>query len=205
VNLQRPFQVVAPTLDGDVLTVLARADRALTGRAIERETGGSHGGVQRALDHLAAEGIISRERAGRAYLYRLNRNHLAAPWIEGLATLRLQLIERLRDSVGQWEIEPASTVLFGSVARDEAARASDLDLLIVRPHGIDADDETWRTQLMAIQQAVTSWTGNDTRVLEYGEEEISPEEPVLNAAASEGIEIGGSLPRLLERARRRCR
>ncbi len=54
-NLQRPFQVVAPTLDGDVLTVLARADRSLTGRAIERETEGSHGGVQRALDHLVAK------------------------------------------------------------------------------------------------------------------------------------------------------
>ena len=39
VNLQRPFQLVAPTLDGEVLTLLARADRALTGRAIARESG----------------------------------------------------------------------------------------------------------------------------------------------------------------------
>jgi len=202
-NLQRPFQVVAPTLDGDVLAVLARADRAVTGRAIERESGGSHGGVQRALDHLVAEGIVIRERAGRAYLYRLNRDHLAAPWIEGLATLRLQLIDRLRSSIGEWEIQPASSVLFGSAARGEAGPASDLDLLMVRPRDIDADNETWRGQVMALQEAVSGWTGNDARVLEYGEDELGLDEPVLETVAAEGVELHGSLRRLLGRRRGR--
>src|SRR5665647_1343281 len=114
-NLQRPFQVIAPTLDGDVLTLLARADRAMTGRAIERESGSSHGGVQRALEHLVAEGIITRERAGRAFLYRLNREHLAAPWIEGLASLRLELIERLRELVGGWQVPAAAVVLLSLI------------------------------------------------------------------------------------------
>jgi len=205
VNLQRPFQVIAPTLDGDVLTVLARADRVLTGRAIERETNASHGGVQRALDHLVAEGIVSRERAGPAYLYRLNRDHLAAPWIEGLAALRLQLIDRLRHSIGSWEIQPVASVLFGSAARGEAGRASDLDLLMIRPRGIDADDETWRKQLIALQEAVSGWTGNDARVLEYGEEELELDEPVLETAAAEGVELHGSLRGLLARKRRRRR
>src|SRR5665647_1986635 len=95
-NLQRPFQVIAPTLDGDVLTLLARADRAMTGRAIERESGSSHGGVQRALEHLVAEGIITRERAGRAFLYRLNRDHLAPPRLESLPPLRLERLGRQR-------------------------------------------------------------------------------------------------------------
>lgn len=202
-NLQRPFQVIAPTLDGDVLTVLARADRALTGRAIERESGGSHGGIQRALDHLVAEGIVGRERAGRAYLYRLNRDHLAAPWIEGLASLRLQLIERLRDSIGGWEIQPASSVLFGSAARGEAGRASDVDLLMIRPRAVDADDTAWREQVMALQETVSGWTGNDARVLEYGEGELGLDDPVLQVAAAEGVELNGSLRRLLNRTRRR--
>jgi len=201
-NLQRPFQVIAPTLDGDVLTVLARADRSLTGRAIERETEGSHGGVQRALNHLVAEGIVSREPAGRAYLYRLNRDHLAAHWIEGLAALRLQLIDRLRDSIGSWEMKPVASVLFGSAARGEAGRASDLDLLMIRPRGIDAGEEIWRDQLMALSEAVNSWTGNDARVLEYGEEELALDEPVLDAAAAEGVELSGSLRQLLARKRR---
>jgi hypothetical protein len=199
-NLQRPFQVVAPTLDGDVLTALAGADRTLTGRAIERETGGSHGGVQRALDHLLAEGIVTRQRAGRAYLYQLNGDHLAAQWIQGLATLRLQLIDRLRTSIGSWKIPPASGVLFGSAARGEAGRASDLDLLMIRPAGTNADDDSWREQVMALERAASAWTGNDARVLEYGEEELAVDAPVLATAAAEGVELHGSLRRLLAHA-----
>lgn len=202
-NLQRPFQVVSPTLDGDVLTLLARADRPLTGRAIERESGASHGGVQRALEHLVAEGIVSRERAGRAYLYRLNRDHLAARWIEGLASLRLELIERLRVAVATWQVPADAVVLFGSAARDEAGQQSDIDLLIIRPTAVDHDDPVWREQVSALEVAAATWTGNDTRVLEYAADELANEEPVLDIAATEGIELHGSLRRLLRTVRRR--
>lgn len=201
-NLQRPFQVVAPTLDGDVLTLLARADRSVTGRAIEREISASHGGVRRALEHLVAEGIVSRERAGRAFLYRLNRDHLAAPWIEGLAFLRLQLIERLRETISDWQLAPDASVLFGSAARGEAVTESDIDILVIRPDEVDADDPTWREQVRALEAAVASWTGNDARVLEYGADELDAAEPVLETAASEGVELHGSLRRLLRTAGR---
>lgn len=202
-NLQRPFQIVAPTLDGDVLTLLARADRALTGRAIQRECGASNSGVQRALEHLVSEGIVLREPAGRAYLYRLNRDHLAAPAIEGLASLRLVLIERLREHIAAWALPPAAATLFGSTARGDSDSHSDLDLLVVRPAEIDPDDDAWRAQLSALEQTATRWTGNDARVLEFSTDELARDEPVLDAAASEGIELHGSLRRLLRAARRR--
>jgi predicted transcriptional regulator len=203
VNLQRPFQVVAPTLDGDVLTLLARAERSLTGRAIEREIGASHGGVRRALEHLVTEGIVSRERAGRAFLYRLNRDHLAAPWIEGLALIRLELIERLRQTISKWQLPPDASVLFGSAARGEAGTESDIDLLVIRPATVDPDDQIWREQVSTLQSAAASWTGNDIRVLEYGADELDRAESVLDAAAAEGVELHGSLRRLLRTARRR--
>jgi predicted transcriptional regulator len=202
-NLQRPFQVVAPTLDGDVLTLLARADRALTGRAIARESGASHGGVQRALEHLVAEGIVTRARAGRAFLYSLNRDHLAARWIEGLASLRLELIARLRERVAEWEVPADAVVLFGSAARNEAGRGSDIDLLVIRPVTVDYDDPVWREQVRGLESAAATWTGNDTRVLEYAADEIAGQEAVFDIAASEGIDLHGSLRRLLRTARRR--
>jgi predicted nucleotidyltransferase len=202
-NLQRPFQVVAPTLDGDVLTLLARADRPLTGRAIARESGASHGGVQRALQHLVAEGIVTREPAGRAFLYRLNRDHLAARWIERLALLRLELIERLRETVAAWPASADAVVLFGSAARNEAGQRSDIDLLVIRPTTVDYDDPVWREQVRTLETAAATWTGNDTRVLEYAADEIASEEPVLDIAAAEGIELHGSLRRLVRTARRR--
>jgi predicted nucleotidyltransferase len=201
-NLQRPFQVVAPTLDGDVLTLLARADQPFTGRAIERESGASHGGVQRALEHLVAEGIVTRERAGRAFLYRLNRDHLAAPWIEGLASLRLQLIGRLRETVAAWQVPADAVVLFGSAARNEAGQRSDIDLLVIRPATVAYDHPMWREQVRALETAAARWTGNDIRVLEYASDENLNEEPVLDIAAAEGIELHGSLRRLLRAQRR---
>jgi predicted nucleotidyltransferase len=201
VNLQRPFEVVSPTLDGDVLMVLAQSDRALTGRAIEREIAASHTGIRRALDHLVAQGIVIREPAGRAHLYRLNRAHLACPWIEGLAGLRSQLVDRLREAIDDWSVRPMAAVLFGSVARREANRDSDIDILIVRPDQLDAGDEDWRDRILALQTNVAAWTGNDARVLEFGELELSAE-PVVAAAAAEGIELHGSLRRLLARPRR---
>jgi hypothetical protein len=202
VNFQRPFQVVAPTLDGDVLTLLARADRALTGRAIERESGASHGGVQRALEHLVAEGVVTREAAGRAFLYRLNRDHLAAPWIEGLAALRLELIDRLRAQVAGWERPAAAVSLFGSAARGEAGRDSDIDLLVIRPADVDYEDGVWREQVGSLEQAAARWTGNDARVLEFTADELAADEPVLDTAAAEGVDLYGSLRRLLRQARR---
>lgn len=205
VNLQRPFQVIAPTLDGDVLTLLARGDRALTGRAIEKEigSGGSHGGVRRALDHLVAEGIVTREPAGQAYLYRLNREHLAAPWIERLANLRLELIDRLRTQLESWQPPPPAASLFGSAARGEAGRESDIDLLIVRPAPIDYDDLIWRGQVTMLEEAAARWTGNDVRVLEIGANELAIDEPAFDTVAEEGVELVGSLRRLRAHARRR--
>jgi hypothetical protein len=43
--------------------------------------------------------------------------------------------------------------------------------------------------------AVSAWTGNDTRVLEYAEEEIAQagDEEVLANAFREGVEIAGSI------------
>ena len=202
-----PFRVVTPTLDGDVLRVLAEAEASLTGREINRRVGhSSHEGVRLALDRLAGQGIVGRTRAGTAILYRLNRDHLAAPWIEGLASLRLQLIDRLRTALEGWAIRPSLAVLFGSFARGDAGRESDLDLLLVRPQGCDTDDATWRDQVASLEAAASAWTGNDARVLEYGEAEarrLGRSEPVLAEAASEGVELAGSLGTLRRATRSR--
>jgi predicted nucleotidyltransferase len=194
-QFQRPLTVVTPTLDGDVLSALARADREFSGRELARHVAhGSTEGIRRAADRLVAEGVVSRREAGAAHMYRLNREHLAAPWIEGLASLREQALKRLRDHLGEWQLPPRVALLFGSVARGEAGVRSDLDILVVRRGDCDGGDETWRDQLLDLQQSGSAWTGNETRVLEYGEDELSGEleDPVLADALRDGIELYGS-------------
>ena len=189
---KRPLQVLTPTLDGDVLAALARADSELTGRAAHRLIGhGSEQGIRKSLERLSQQGIVLSRDAGRARLYRLNRQHLAAPYVEGLAGLHGDLITRLRTAVDSWSIEPRAVLLFGSVARREAGRESDLDLLVVRPRRLEADDPDWCTQLDDLQSLVSAWTGNDTRVLELRDDELEEAGPVVDEVIAEGVEVAG--------------
>src|SRR4051812_28639181 len=139
-DFRRPLSTVTPTLDGDVLVVLAGVDAELTGREVHRLANrGSEHGIRKVLDRLVDEGVVNRRPAGSAKLYRLNREHLAAPAIEALAGMRRELLRRMRDAATAWEITPAGVVLFGSFARGEASRESDVDILVVRPAQVDAD------------------------------------------------------------------
>lgn len=194
-DFHRPMKAVTATLDADVLAVLSRADTELTGREIQRMAAhGSHQGIRNAAERLTREGVVRRRVVGSAHLYRLNRDHVAAPWIEGLANLPEQVIGRLRSTIGAWAQPPVLALLFGSVATGRATSESDLDLLIVRPAGCDPDAPAWREQIAGLEEQATAWTGNDARIVEYGEEDLarSGSEPLLEDALRDGIELHGS-------------
>jgi hypothetical protein len=201
VNFRHPLAVVTPTLDGDVLAVLARADTEFSGREVHRALGhSSHTGVRRCLVRLVGEGIVLERRAGNALIYRLNRDHLAAPQIEALAALRMRFFERLRETVAAWEIKPALAAVFGSVARGEADAGSDIDIFLLRPSGVHEDDSVWREQVMALEESASAWTGNDTRSLEYSQSDLPRlrrEESVIAEIAADGIAIAGNLREVL--------
>lgn len=176
----------------------------MTGRELQRVIGhGSHQGIRNAADRLAEQGVVARRSVGNANLYQLNRDHVAASWIEGLASLPAQVLDRLRDAIRRWEHPPTLVVLFGSVARGEATPESDLDLLVVRPTNCEADEPVWQEQLSNVQILASAWTGNDARILEFGEQELTGDEPqrVLTDAARDGIELYGTLRLLRRRSR----
>lgn len=73
----------------------------MTGREVARLVGrNSHSGVLDVLNRLAEHGLVERQEAGRAFLYKLNRDHLAAPAVEVLANMRSELLSRLRRATG---------------------------------------------------------------------------------------------------------
>jgi len=50
---QQPLAAITPTLDGDVLVVLARADAPFTAGVIQKLLGGrSYAGIRKVLDRL---------------------------------------------------------------------------------------------------------------------------------------------------------
>lgn len=194
-ELSRPLAVITPTLDGDVLRVLAQADAEFTSGDVHRLLyGPSIRGIQKTLERLTEQGIVSRRPAGRANLYRLNRQHLAAPHVIALARQRDELLDRLSLEVAKWPSRPILGALFGSGARRDHAVSSDIDILLVRAD--EVDEEEWDGQTDALSSLVTAWTGNDCRTLTYTESQIAGgagREPLLADVVSEGIAFHGEV------------
>lgn len=209
-ELQRPFRTITPTVDGDVLAVLARADAEFTPPQVHRLVGRySVDGIRKALTRLAQQGIVARRRAGNAVLYTLNREHLATPAVVALATLRDTLIERIRERIDGWPHRCVYAALFGSAARGTMRPDSDIDIFVVRATDADADAEEWRRQVEDLRHEVSLWTGNDTRVLEYAEDEVTRGlrvgDGVLLDVEAEGIRLAGPSEYLRGRRRRKTR
>ena len=195
---------VTPTVDGDVLGLLARADAAFTApkvqRLLERH---SVPGVRKVLNRLVEQGIVNADKAGRTLTYRLNRDHLAAASIIELAHLDDALIERIRTAVATWDRAPLLVMLFGSAATGRMRVDSDIDVFVVGNEPNDASDR-WRTQISDLELDITKWTGNDARVLAYTVDALQhTSDIVVDDIARDGILIAGDRA-LLRRSHRRA-
>jgi predicted nucleotidyltransferase len=195
-DVSRPYAVLSPSLDAEVLTVLARTSRPLTGGDVARLVRrGSRRGVGLALRRLADQGVVTSQRAGNATLYALNREHLAAPAVEILAGMRDRLQERLREEIAGWELAPRHASFFGSAARGEGDERSDIDLFIVRPRGVDDDDPRWREQLDRLARNVRAWTGNRAGIAEVPEAELRrlrrERPPVVGELIHDAVALAG--------------
>lgn len=195
--LQAPLRVVTPTVDGDVLAVLARADDWFTVARLRQVIGSwSAEGIRKALRRLEGEGIVETQHAGRALLYRLNRDHLAAGPVVALAHLREAFVDRLRSHLLGWPEPPAYAALFGSAARGDMSAGSDIDVFLLRG---DGRGDGWEERVAALGLLASRWTGADVRVLEFGEAEVRGAvraEPVLRDIVAEGVVILGEPARL---------
>lgn len=195
-QLQHPLRTITPTIDGDVLRVLARSDAWFTVARIRTLAGsGSPEGIRRVLRRLAEQGVVDTQAAGKAALHRLNREHLAAPAILQLAHLDRELHDRIRAALAGFRVAPRYAVLFGSGARLSMGPESDLDLLLVRD-GPDSDE--WSDDIAELTRRIHRWTGNDPRLIDYPRDDIrdaAAGEPLLRSIADEGIMLTGSAAR----------
>lgn len=208
-DLSKPIRSVIPMSHGDVLAVLARTDRPLTGRRVAALTDGrlSQTGVNLALRALVRAGLVLVEAQPPANLYRLNRQHLAAPSIEALAALRARLIAAMTEHIGAWEIHTEGAWLFGSAARGDGDDASDIDVLVLRPDPVD--EGVWDAQVERFTAAVQAWTGNRCDVVEYTSEEFTElmarsDDPLTVGLRSDAVALTSApLPRRTAKRRRR--
>lgn len=200
-ELHRPLATITPTLDGDVLTVLAQHDVTFTTGQMHRIlTQHSEEGIRKVLRRLTGQGIVLSERIGNAFVYRFNNEHLAARHITELARLREIFLARLEDLLQKWQAPPLYAAVFGSAARGQMTDSSDIDVLLVRPD--DVEDAAWDDQVDDLAATVSRWLGNDTRVLEFTENEVTENEPVLEDVLREGLTVAGQRSWLTKQLRK---
>ena len=100
----------------------------------------------------------------------------------------------------------AHAALFGSAARGDGGLDSDIDLLIVRPDGVDEEDSAWRAQIDLLYDRVRAWTGNPAAIVDVGADDlphlIERNPPVLDSIRREGIDLASTrIGRLLRATR----
>lgn len=196
-QLNKPFTTVTPTLDGDVLAVLASAEVTFTISQIQRIiTTASGEGIRKVLTRLSAQGVVLHDQVGRTNTYRLNTEHVAAEPIMALSRLASTFLARLEAHLDEWGAELRYAAVFGSAATGRMRLDSDIDLFLVRAtdHGADAD--AWEQRVTELGRLVTALTGNDGRIVEYTEDELrvaaATGEPLLNDVSEQGLTIAGT-------------
>lgn len=110
---------------------------AVSVRDLARRAGLRHPRTSQVLSDLLLQGLTVAQRAGRADLYQLNREHVLYPVIHRLFQQEedrsAELINVLRKGLGRAGRQVREAYLFGSVARGESEARSDIDLAVVTP------------------------------------------------------------------------
>jgi predicted nucleotidyltransferase len=194
-DVAHPYKAVCPTLDGDVLQVLVGTELGLTGREVAAMTGRrSHKGVLDSLHRLTTHGLVKRVPLNRAYLFTLNRDHIAAEAVELLMALRGKLFGLIEQGIRGWEISPVHASVFGSTARGDGGLDSDIDMLIVHPPGMSGD-QRWQAQVDALRDQIEAWTGNRANIVERSEAQLAElvrqQRPILAELRSDAIVVAG--------------
>lgn len=195
-DVSYPFGGLFPGTESSVLRVLAKTNVYLSGSEIARQAGVSHPTAIRVLRRFVSQGLVNDSEAGRAQLYVLNREHLAAKPLLDLVYLKSKLTEYLAGAFASWDIVPMNATLFGSMARGEGDATSDIDLLVVRPESVPIGDRNWEGETYVLTRTVYGWTGNQLALIEVGEEELeslSARRPsVVEEVTRDGIHVFGT-------------
>lgn len=205
---ENPLRSITPTVDADVLQVLAGTHTSVTGNQLARLAGRSYAQVSSVVRRLTEEGIVSVEQHGRTYSYRLNRDHALAPSLLDIFSAPSRIEDEVGELVRAWN-QPADTVaLFGSAARREAVRGSDVDVLVVRLDEVDSDDGLWQTQLAGLVDLVEERSGNRVQFIEITQSELAEAirsgQPLIGSLRGDARTLVGEDLRLRLAANKRC-
>lgn len=111
--------------------LLLRPDEAFHLREIARVTHTQPGTLRLEINLPADAGVLLQERVGNLVRYRANSECPIFEELRGILKKTSGMADVLRDALGQLGDKIRVTLVFGSVAKGEEGRRSDVDLLVV--------------------------------------------------------------------------
>jgi predicted nucleotidyltransferase len=127
-------------------------------------------------------------------MYSANRSHILWPAVEIALNARQELLRRVAAFAGSSAPVGVTIALYGSVARGDSTKASDVDLLVVFPDEVALDDRD--EFVTGLRDHVQLWTGNDAQIYDLTESALASQkedgDPIVQSWASEGIIIFGN-------------
>ncbi len=186
-DVSLPITTVVPSLDGPILAALAATTTPMGLATVHARAGrGSKSGIRTVLLRMVEEGLVLDVPGG----YVLNRDHLAAPAIESLASLHGELVDRIRQAVEEWPVPPTLVGLFGSAARRDGDSHSDIDVLVV------SEDPELAERVDALAVQIQRWTGNGPHVVGRTPAEVArlrrADEPILAEWTRDLVVLAGT-------------
>lgn len=166
VDFREPVQAVIPGAQGRILAVISQTSAELNLRTIARLSGVSVAQASRVMPALVDLGLVERREAPPSALFKFVSEHVASRAVTALVDARRTLLDELKASASSLAVQPTSVIVFGSVARGDADRSSDVDLLLIRPYEVAEDDARWRASIDGWVEWVRRLTGNPVEVLE---------------------------------------
>ena len=196
VDFLNPVEAVIPGTQGRVLAVLAETTAELNLRTVARLADVSPAQASRVLPGLVELGLVERREVPPSSLFQLNHQNVAAGFVVELSRLRNTALEAMGAAAAEMPMQPVSVIIFGSFARREADRHSDIDAVIVRPDDIDADDDNWTTGVEQWRESVRGITGNPVAVIETNQaeaaEKLTSERTLWRDVARDGVVVHGA-------------
>ncbi len=116
-----------------ILRVLFKSKIEITGRQIAQLSGLNHRTCHLALRELINEGIVTRQKVGKAHLFGLKEtnylvSHVLQPLFKKEAGLLQTALKKITKSFNRTVV---SVILFGSFAQGRESSDSDIDLLVL--------------------------------------------------------------------------
>ena len=173
VDFKRPVEAVVPGAQGRILAALVETSAELNLRTIARLSDVSVAHASRVLPVLVELGMVERRDVPPSALFRFVPENVASRAVAHLADARRTVLGEVGETAGKLEPAPSSVVVFGSLARGEADRESDIDVVFVRPSAVGEEDPDWRAGIERWIDHAQRLTGNHVEVLEVSEGEIA--------------------------------